>query len=99
MSSRQEILQDLVLNSFADDFEDFEMIVHEVTQWGNEKDLTFSREEIAAALEQSISNGHAQAYVLSPTMPSRTAKFSREHIDDFYFYLTPAGRELLPRMD
>jgi hypothetical protein len=99
MLSRHATLQNLVLNAFADDFEDFEMIIHEVTQWAAEKGLTFSQDEIAEALEQSIRSGYAKAYVLSPTLPGRIADFSRENINEFYFCLTPEGLRILSTIE
>ncbi len=99
MMTRQEILQSLVITAMANDYEDFEMILHETLNWAPQKGLTVAREEVIEALEQLIEDGYAQAWVLSPTSPAEVVPYSRENLDNLYFYVTPRGRELVHKYE
>ena len=48
--SREETLKALTLRAIADDYESFVMVVHEVTKWSSERELSFSEEEIESTL-------------------------------------------------
>jgi hypothetical protein len=96
MKSRERILDELVLEAASNDFESFQCILAQVTKWSDEKGLPTSRQEVLEALQRVIREGYALAYLLSPQEPhSQTVEFSLDRLDDFWFYVTPKGRELV----
>ena len=94
--NRRSLIKDLVLNSIADDYEDFRIILDEVTHWGSQRGVQLTRNEIETALRDLLSAGHAQAYELSTLPPHSTpVVVAAERIRASYYYLTPAGRDIL----
>jgi len=82
--------------SMADDYENLQIIVNEVTTKAGSRQKALSRHEIIKAIQGLISDGYAQPYVLSPHPPHATpAAFDPERVDDLYYYLTPAGKKIL----
>jgi hypothetical protein len=96
MKSRERILDELVLEAASNDFESFQCILDQVTKWFDEKGLATSRQEVLDALQRMIREGYALAYLLSSQEPhSETVEFLPDRLDDFWFYVTPKGRELV----
>ncbi len=93
MDNRTEFVEALVLNSIADDYEDFDRVLDEVTAWARFRGLQLTRNEVADALEMTVNTGRAQAYALSTVPPRSTpVSFSTEKLGELYFLLTPEGR-------
>ena len=96
MENRTSFTKELVLNSVADDYEDFRIILDEVTYWGSQRGIQLTRDEVEMALLDLLSTGHVQAYELSSVPPHSTpVSFTAERARDLYYYLTPTGRKIL----
>jgi len=94
VENRAAFVQDLVLASMADDYENFRTVLAEVTHWGSLRGLQLTRNEVRAALKSVLEAGLAQAYVLSSRPPHSTpVSFSEEKLRELYFFLTPAGKD------
>ncbi len=88
------------MNSIADDYEDFDRILDEVTGWAGSRGLRLTRNEVADALERAVITGRAQAYALSTVPPHATpVSFTTEKLGELYFLLTPEGREGLKNLE
>ena len=80
--------------SMADDYENLEPIIRDVTNWGKNKEIFPTRIEIVNAIEGAIAKGYAQSFLLSSHPPHSTpVEFDSKRVDDLYFYLTPAGKK------
>lgn len=104
--SREELITAMVMDAIADDYEDFEMVVTEVTRWAAERGIPASQNEIAAGLTILIQAGLAKAYLLSakPTdwaheVPEAEWRAALTHPAaaeiPYYFYLTDEGKRAL----
>jgi hypothetical protein len=94
VDNRTEFVEALVLNSIADDYEDFDRVFDEVTEWAGFRGLQLTRNEVADALERAVNTGRAQAFALSTVPPCSTpVSFTTEKLDQLYFLLTPEGRK------
>ena len=58
-------VREMTLDAIADDFENFEMILHEVGKWSSELGAAASESEVAMALVSLVEDGLAQAYSMS----------------------------------
>lgn len=93
-------IKNWILAAISDDYEEFSMIVDEVTKWASELSLSVTPQEIARELESWIASGFAQAFLLSNTQPyATTVNFSFEDIGKLWFYVTPAGKKLVEEND
>ena len=96
MKSRERLLDEFILEAASNDFESFQCILDQVTKWCDEKGLRTSRQKVLEALQRVIREGYALTYLLSPQEPhSQTVEFSPDYVDDFWFHVTPKGRELV----
>ena len=96
MKNRQRSLDEFIIEAVANDYENFECIVEQVTKWTARTGLHANRQELIDALERAIREGYALAYLLSPREPhSQAVDFSRERLDELWFYVTPKGREFV----
>ncbi len=85
------------MSAIANDYEDFEMIVSEVTEWARRAGLSFTPAEIFASLEELIEKGLAIACRLSPNSPPEGISPGSLEVmpDDCYFFLTAEGKASL----
>jgi hypothetical protein len=91
MNSR---VKDNLLNSMADDYSNFEMLFNEACERLGEQ--APSRSDALEATEELITEGLAQAYILSPTQPAATPiNFFKSDADQLWFYITSAGKRLI----
>ncbi len=90
-----QVLRSLVLESIANDYEDFQMVVHEVTQWAKKREISFSIDEIANTLLDLISEANARAWRLgdAPERIQVTRKCLGDQ--DVYFIITSKGKVTL----
>jgi hypothetical protein len=96
VKSRERILDEFVLEAMSNDYESFQCILQQVTKWSDEKTLPARRQEVLEALQRVIRQGYALPYLLSPQKPySQAVEFSPDRLDDFWFHVTPEGRELV----
>ncbi len=96
----QDRITYLVLSAMSNDYEDFEMVVREACKWAEQDGIIIARQDILRALQELISQGYAQSYVLSSTPPHVTpVDFSMENVGRIYFYVTPKGQRLVEDLD
>jgi hypothetical protein len=89
-------LRELTLRAIADDYEDFERIVQDVTAWADDLGISVPRYQTMKALEELIERGHAQAFLLSSAPPGKAevVNYSRARLGELWFYVTPKGLQL-----
>ena len=93
---RNRLLLDFVLRAVADDYESFELVVEQATEWSKKRGFVPSRAEIAGALRRRILEKYIQSYLLSPHLPySQKVEFDPGRIGELWFYLTPKGKNLV----
>ncbi len=96
MKNRERSLDEFIIEAVANDYENFECIVGQVTKWTARTGLHTNRQELIDSLERAVREGYALAYLLSPREPhSQVVDFSRARIDELWFYVTPKGREFV----
>ena len=96
MNEGEEALHQFVLNTIADDYESFEIVWEHVRRWAAERAVSVGPDSVVETLERAVREGDAQAYLLSPHPPhSQPIDFSRDRIDDLWFYLTPKGKRTI----
>jgi hypothetical protein len=63
----EALIRALLMDAIANDYEDFNMIVDEVTGWAKERGVLVAPSQISENLRNLIDLGLAKAYRLSPT--------------------------------
>ena len=63
---RDELVRSIVMDAIADDYEDLQTVVGEVSCWSSEHGLALTHGEILDALTGLIDEGLAKAYRLDP---------------------------------
>jgi hypothetical protein len=97
---RKNFMRDLVMTCMADDYENLEIIMRDVTNWGEGRHVFPTRAEVVSAIEKVIADGYAQSFLLSPRpLHSTAVAFDLERVDDLYFYLTPVGKKIVKNVD
>ena len=92
MEDRSATLRECVMRAIADDYENFEYVIHWTDRSTSDHELHASREEVIQVLKDLVDVGYAQAYVLSPLPPHSTpVPFAAADVDGLWFYLTPEG--------
>src|SRR5690349_13495895 len=91
MKHHDQILNEHVLRSISDDYENFERIVEDVRGWMKEKGIPSDRQRVLGALSDLIAEGYAQAFSFSesPQQEPKITAYSAERIDELWFYVTP----------
>ena len=100
MTNDTDELSRLVLQAVADDFEEIEMIVHDVTKWlGGVDDSTYRR-QIEHALMKCIADKNVKAYETSDELQQFVAtRADLQTISEHWFYITEQGKEQLRRLE
>lgn len=95
MQERKDWLKLNVCSSFADDYEDLEMVLKTIHHWAGEVGMSFTDGEIIAMLKQVIAEGLANAHKFAPPDFRTTVivEFKPEDCEYTYFYLTDAGKK------
>jgi hypothetical protein len=96
MKGKDQTVRELVVCAAADDYEDFEKVVKEVTGWAVEHGTSANRQTIFEKLREVISDGYMRAYVYS----QESARFEQaectvENLDRLWFYVTAKGKQLV----
>src|SRR5260370_19494133 len=94
--SPQSAVREMTLRAISDDYENFEKIVEDVSNWCADRQLEAGRPAIKEALETLIKDSYAQAYLLTPDPPANAeaVKYSEAKLDDLWFYVTAKGKNL-----
>ena len=90
-------LRSKVLGSFADDYEDLEMIQNVVADFAEEEELTIDPADVVKMIQQLISEGHAKAYSFErlPMNQPVVVEFQPNASEHLYFYVTDSGKKLV----
>jgi hypothetical protein len=91
-----DIIKELVLRAISDDYERFERVLDYVTTWAIERGTAANLNRVIDALRALIGEGYAQAYSLSasPRAEAEAVAFSEGFLNDQWFYVTLAGKDL-----
>jgi hypothetical protein len=90
------MLLESVLEAVVNDYESFECIVEQTSEWAKKKGLAVTRAEITRALRQRIHEKYIQPYLLSSQPPySQKVEFQPDRIGELWFYVTPKGKEFV----
>jgi hypothetical protein len=96
MKGKDHTIRELVICAAADDYEDFEMVVNEVTRWAAEEGTASNRQTIFEKLREVITDGFMGAYVYSQESTKfEPAECSLENLDELWFYVTAKGKQFV----
>jgi hypothetical protein len=87
----------LVLQAVADDFEEFEMIVNEITKWTSNK-MTPDVDRIQQALMKATAEGLVRAYESRDHQLVAT-KADPQKIHSLWFYVTEEGKLRMQKLE
>src|SRR4051812_43758449 len=90
---RSKFVRDCIMDSIANDYEDFEMIVNETNKFSAQKGIKASRGEISETLRQLIEGGYAQSYIFPAGQSGhpQPVSYAGDRVAELWFYLTPKG--------
>jgi hypothetical protein len=96
MNDLDQMLREYALRAIADDYENLEKILQDVTGWAAERGITADRPRTVMALEALIRDGYAQAYCLTAGPPGKAepVAYSAYSVNDLWFYVSPKGKQL-----
>jgi hypothetical protein len=95
MSDQEKFLTECVITIISDDYESFEIVLEQTRRLAALKGLNFTEVEVAEALRHAISDGFAEAHLLSPHPPHSTkVAYSFEKLHELWFYVTPRGKNV-----
>lgn len=90
----------LVMQAVADDFEEFEMIVNEITKWSVCKDAVPNSEQIERALLEAITERRVKAYaVIGPSNQLTETKANSDNLQGLWFIITDHGKTQMQRFE
>jgi hypothetical protein len=96
MTKNSQLLRYWVMDSIANDYENFEMVVSETGKFAEMQGMQVDQSAIIKVLRQLIDDGDAQVYVFSGTSHLPTpADYAVDRLEDLWFYLTPKGNAAL----
>jgi hypothetical protein len=100
MKDLEKILSEYVLRAIADDYENFERILQDVTGWAAERGIVADHRATQKALEGLVSDGYAQPYLLfsGPPGKAEATSYSAASLDELWFYLTPKGKQCVQQL-
>jgi len=95
MSDQEKFLTDCVITIISDDYESFEIILEQTRRLAASRGMNVTEAEVAEALKDVISDGFAEAYLLSPHPPHSTkVEYSSGKLHELWFYVTPRGKNV-----
>jgi hypothetical protein len=93
----EALIRGLVMDAIADDYEDLNMVIGEVTEWAKERGVTVAPVDVSDNLRKLVELGLAKAYRLSPR--SLPEEIGVENLGDlsagYYFLLTDDGKRAM----
>jgi hypothetical protein len=91
-----DFIAELTLRAMSDDYENFDRITQDVDGWAAEGGVISNQKMVLNAVKMLIGRGYAQGYIFSasPSGKAEEAAFSESRLDELWFYVTPAGKEL-----
>jgi hypothetical protein len=97
MTNALDDLDYLVLQAVADDFEEFEMIVNEITKWTSNK-TTLDIDRIQQALMKATAAGLVKAYESRDHQLVAT-EADPQKIHSLWFYVTAEGKLRMQKLE
>jgi hypothetical protein len=98
MMERNKLIQGLVMDSIADDYEDLSMVVREVSTWASERGSSVAKSDIKKALLDLIRDGLAAAYRLTPSTREKIqGRPESDMLGKCHFLLTEEGQAELKK--
>jgi hypothetical protein len=96
LSDTDPVIRNLIMGDVADDYEEFEHILKNVTVRARERGISVDRQLIFRKLGELVSQGYIQAYSYLPEHQSfaETANYSADSVDELWFYITPKGLQV-----
>lgn len=90
-------VDDYVLDSVADDYESWQLILQSVRQFAKSDHVSIRRSQVLAALESLVAKGLVQPYILRSTLTdwATPVAWDLDRLHELWYYITPAGREKL----
>jgi len=93
MKERDTYLRALVLDAVANDYEEFAMVVYEVTRWSLAEGFEVAFEEIRAALWAAVDDGLIRAHLFTD---GKFEPVTRDRLSgEAYFLITEAGKSVM----
>jgi hypothetical protein len=87
---------DMLIDVTSVDFENWQIILNEVSLWADREKIEVSREIINENLSKAINKGLIQAYLYSSKDSQFfLSPFDQTNIESLYFLATKAGKERL----
>ena len=86
---REERVRSMVMDAIADDYEDLQTVVGDVSSWASEEGVALTPGEILDALTGLIDAGLAKAYHLDPNCAPQPLQ---GYAPGCYFLLTDKGK-------
>jgi hypothetical protein len=96
MTNSLDHMKDYVLNTVADDYENFDIISTEVAAWAAKEGDIFSKELLATSISQLINDGVVNCYRFSTTNQKyEFAQFEQNKLNELWFYISEEGKKHL----
>lgn len=95
MKDQMEVIKRYVLEAVSNDYEPFDLVVRDVSTWGDENGFTIDASLVLRALEELIHAGYVEAYELHAEAHGRAEPvvYSPQRATGFWFYVTPNGKQ------
>jgi hypothetical protein len=96
VSDTDRVIKNLIMGDVADDYEEFEHVLKNVTASAADRGISVDRQVVFDKLKELVKEGRVRAYVYLTKQQSfaETAECSADRIDDLWFYITPKGLEV-----
>ena len=94
MLDKSTFIKDCVITIMSDDYENVQRISEQTKRLAALQNIDVHEREIAEAIQRAISEGLAEAYVLSPRPPHSTkVEYKPDQLQKLRFYVTARGKE------
>ena len=91
---RDELARSIAMDAIADDYEDLQTVVGDVSSWSSEQGVALTQTEILEALTGLLDAGLAETYHLDPNCAAQPLQ---GYAPGCYFLLTDRGKAALGR--
>jgi hypothetical protein len=96
MKDADRLVRNLIMGDVADDYEEFDHVVRNVTVEASEFGVAADRGLVFEKLGELLREGLIQAYEYRPDDRSfvETQDYSSDRVGDLWFYITPRGLQV-----
>jgi uncharacterized protein len=96
MSSNLELLKEYVINTVANDYENFEMLSQQIRQWPAEYQASYSSAALVEALNQAIREGEVVSHLYDATLGRmKPESLDVGRIDEYWFLASEKAKRAL----